>query len=423
MPHNRYISQLVTNLTAEQSCLRSLKFAIQRYLNVRRGWLSNSSDGKNYSWRGGWTTGRLFFNRNTTAKNIKIMEEALEIIDNRYYAFNAKIHRLEGLWLELSSGGRGRELLSAFFSMVNSQELVLIPKKYHKKGPLLIVNNKKFTQEKRLGRGGGGVASQFTSENNEKMVVKKIYNRRPSTLEGLDNEASFFQFVYETLGPDFIPDYQTLPSNPSTFFDMKLAGGGQFMAQPLIHGTTLRKYALACKDNNVTYPETEIFASCFTFLYRLHELGIAHCDAHCENIMILDDLGSIFIIDYGVAMEREHLPAGARAWNQYVMYDLAYLFYSIWYVRSLRAKRLTKVDKIDMEAAVKDFDFERWVRLGLYKDLKSMVRALVNYSNKFPWWNPPKMKKQVKAAQMFDMTSPEKAKYCDDASVTRFLSR
>ena len=422
MAKNRYINKLVGNLRAKESCLRSLRFAITRYLEIRRSWLAGSSPGSRFGWRGGWTNGKLFFFFFTTEKNIELMEEALREIQRQDIEFSDKIGKLERIWQKLSSGGKARELIGTFFSMVDSQGIVYIPKKYCSKGPVVIVNSKEYTKEKKLGKGGGGAAYKFTSEDEQKIVVKDIHKRAKYRYADLDKEASLFQYVYDALGPDFIPDFQPSSEIPSTFFDMRALDREHVMVQPLLPGMTLRKYAFACKSQGATLDETRIFSSCFTFLLKLHELDIAHCDAHIENIMILDDLNSIFIIDYGVAREKRSLVQGDRPWVQYVTYDLAYLFYSVSYLRKITAKAFSRPTPVDMEACVRDFGFHRWVELGMYTDLKQMVRALVNYSNKFPWWNPPRMNQQINAAKMFDMTSPEKAKYCDDESVKRILN-
>ncbi len=269
MAKNRYITHFVNFLTAEQTALRSLSFAINRYLVTRKSWLENSSPTSSYSWRGGWKNGRLFFNRKTTTKNIELMQEAVFFIENNSHTFVNKVKHLEMTWGQLSSGGRGRELLSAFFSMVNDQALVIIPKRYCSKKPLLIVDGETFTYDKRIGKGGGGVAARYIGKRGRAMVVKNIYKRNKSTFTDLTNEAEFCQYAYETLGPDFIPDFRPVADLPSGFFDQRINNGQHLMVQPFIRGMTFKKYALACKDAGVAYNETAIFGGCFDFLFKI----------------------------------------------------------------------------------------------------------------------------------------------------------
>ncbi len=109
MAKNRYINDLVGKLRVREACLRSLRFAIERYLSVRRGWLTRSSGGCSYGWRGGWTTGKLFFNRKTTEKNIQLMEEALEHINSanwKEYGFGFLLVARLGNWLQLFFNGK-----------------------------------------------------------------------------------------------------------------------------------------------------------------------------------------------------------------------------------------------------------------------------------------------------------------------------
>ncbi len=81
---NRYATHYKNELMNANYPLQSLATAVRIYIRSRESWLQSCIRGK-YGWRGGFLSGKLFFNRNTTKKNIALMQDVLEVIDNQRY--------------------------------------------------------------------------------------------------------------------------------------------------------------------------------------------------------------------------------------------------------------------------------------------------------------------------------------------------
>ncbi len=70
-----------------------------------------------FGWRGGFLSGKLFFNRNTTRKNIDLMQKVLNIIDDQEFNKNEKVNAISLIRKKLSRGGRANELLITFLKI------------------------------------------------------------------------------------------------------------------------------------------------------------------------------------------------------------------------------------------------------------------------------------------------------------------
>ncbi len=172
--HNEFTRAYTEGSLTNYYPLNAFKNAILNYIQIREGWGSGTE--KKYGWRGALSSGRLFFNRQKTSNNIRVMREVVEIIDSDF-SYQQKMLRIRQLRTILSSSGMGRKLIDIFLLTVVDEKSAYIPSGLRDdfEQSVYVSEGKKYESTKVLGRGVYGEVSRFQhAESGEKVVVKKF---------------------------------------------------------------------------------------------------------------------------------------------------------------------------------------------------------------------------------------------------------
>ena len=378
-----FLKKLTGEALTLRNPLQALRSAIKRYIEVRKAMLTTHSwSFAGYSFRGGaGPEGGFLFNRRKTEVNVALMESAVEIIDDNSISDVHKISRLEDLYEQLTVKGEARVLLSHFFSMVSESGASLyIPHQFLSEAgeeeepferSVFISGGQRYRRSTFIGEGVQGGASRFQSSGAHNLIVKEPHphlTAGPERLTVTDEskkEAVFFAEVYSMLGPKYLSNFEPLPSE---FMDLENLKSGIKVVIPEITGMPLIQFTNR-KSGDKDYSWDNLFRGIFDFLYDLHQMGIAHCDCHSKNVIVTDQLGSIFMIDYGISV-RKSVDSVSGAVNDDFLKgcykDLAMTLVLLYRARVRHQQRckFSESPQVDLLEARTKFDFKRWVGHG-----------------------------------------------------------
>ncbi|MCP3967553.1 MAG: hypothetical protein GY750_11715 [Lentisphaerae bacterium] len=284
---NEFILQYADESNKTLSPVSAITNAVDSYIRIRQQWVTQKKTG--LGWRGSFKSGRLFFNRSKTHKNIKIMQDIKNILEDRVHSYDYKIYQIKEKCKHLSSHGMARQLIDKFLESSISRNRAYLNSELTRSNSVYIENHRGYDVSDILGQGQDGVVKRLMQRNGNNDLVLKTMTGKNVNKQALLNEVSIFKEVYDTLGrPYFNIDSQVRLLDNIPFHNQ--CG----MTMPEIPGTSLSDYVLTKE-----YDEEMVFYAVFKFLWILHEkLQIIHGDAHTGNIMILD-FYNVFFIDFG----------------------------------------------------------------------------------------------------------------------------
>ncbi|UDQ99343.1 hypothetical protein AAEX28_04470 [Lentisphaerota bacterium WC36G] len=352
-PRNSYVTAYTEEALTNFYPLNAFRNAILNYIQIREAW--GAPSGGKFGWRGALSSGRLFFNRQKTSNNIRVMREVLEIIDSQF-PYSQKIARIKQLRPVLSSGGMGRELLDVFLETAVDEKTAYISTTMREdlESSVVVGEGKKYEKAKTLGRGVYGEVNRYQDRaTGENIVVKKIHNEG-ATREQIIKENELFSEVYEHLGKP----YFRLTGGTGVVLSGQFSRASQLI-MPEFPGLNMIKFARQKRD----YDEVMLFTSTFNFLWAMHKnLKIAHRDCHYENVMVLDDLYNVFIIDFGWGVK---LIEDGRDMAQKISYfkesmvrDLGFIITSIIVLRYVSRRRY---NELKLSEVIEQYNLDRWI--------------------------------------------------------------
>ena len=354
-PYNRFTQAYMEESLTNFYPLNAFKNAILNYIQIRESWSNGTSGGKKFGWRGAFASGRLFFNRQKTSNNLRVMREIVEIIESQL-PYVQKISRIKNLRGILSSGGMGQELVDVFLATAVDEKTAYISREMHEglEESLLVGEGKKYQGTRVLGRGVYGEITSFQhQQSGDKVVVKKIHNKG-ATREQIVRENELFQEVYEHLGRP----YFGTPGRGGVVLSGKHASISKII-MPELPGSNMIRFARG-KPN---YDEDMLFTSTFNFLWAMHDkLKIAHRDCHYENVMVLDDLYNVFIIDFGWGVklieDGENMGEKIAYFRDSMILDLGFIIASIIVLRYITRRPCSDLKLSDV---AQRYGLERWL--------------------------------------------------------------
>ncbi len=351
---NRYSKDLKDQLLALNSPFNALLHATQRYIQVRQSWLDSSCWGS-FGWRGGFTSGKLFFNKRLTKNNIDNMKTVISIIQDENLNDAKKVHEIDIVRRKLSKNGRSRELLDTFLRVIGLNAKSTSLGKDNNWGECIITNGRIYTLGEVIGIGSNAESYTLQSRGGKNLAVKRFMPPHFHNDEKV--EIDIFEHVYNTLEPVYLPQYQEVE------FDYHMWNSNSrshsFAIMPLIEGIGLNKYINQHLANN-KYEELEIIGACADFLYSLHSIGVIHGDLVMENIIVVNDFLDIFLIDYGCSSLTETSERDKRLWKDGILKDLS----SIIIIVTVRCKRVRNAPRgrtIDLGMVLSAMRIDRWL--------------------------------------------------------------
>ncbi|UDQ98712.1 serine/threonine-protein kinase [Lentisphaerota bacterium WC36G] len=364
MSKNKYINFYKNELLEEgNSLFYALKFAIRSYIMTRENWLSRCRIGL-FGWRGGFKSGKLFFNRRLTEQNIAAMREVIEVIDNQEYTGSMKVHAISLISKKLSPTGRGYELLSTFLKVTGlegkSSYLGAIEGWEH----CIVINGHSLEPGRNLGSGNHGEVYKLKRSDGAEAfgngAVKTFSDNDSLTVDNVV-EIQNFEYVYNMLGPRFIlharqfaSDFH-LSTNPQRRF--------KFSVMPYVKGIPIKEYVKQ-RIQRKKYDEFEVLINNANFLYEVHNIGVVHRDLVPNNIIVVNNLGGVFFVDFGSALrvdmkERSEL---TDKWYGGITRDLAAIIIFFFWVRWKRGKDGDPWQIEDLDNICHAMRIERWIQ-------------------------------------------------------------
>ena len=294
MPKNKYVNFYKNELLEEGiSLFYALKFAVRSYIMTRENWLNSCRLGR-FGWRGGFKSGKLFFNRRLTEKNIAAMHEVIEVIENRQYSDSVKVHAISVISKKLSIGGRGHELLSTFLKVTGTEGKSSYLGAIEGWGNCIVINGQSFEQGRNLGSGKQGEVYKLNRDSDPEAfsnsAIKKFSGDDSVTVRNME-EVEIFEYVYNKLGPRLIPHARQF----ETDFHLSThpRRGFKFSLMPYIKGVPLKEYVKQ-RIQRKKYDEFEVLINNTNFLYEVHNIGVVHRDLVPNNIIVVNNLGGVF---------------------------------------------------------------------------------------------------------------------------------
>ncbi len=268
------------------------------------------------------------------------MHQILEIIDNNDLSNEAKCVEISRTAKFLSANGRGKELLARFFKMTGINASSAFLGATNSKVQSILANGRVYTFGEVIEESSRASVNTLNSNRESQDghgLNVKIFKHRESRRNPLDlyNDRKYqlevFEDVYNLLGPKFLPNFQDLPKT----FDYHLGqyASGEiynFQIFPKLRGIPISDY-INQKHRDSTYNELEMFAACADFLYDLHCIEVIHEDIIAEKIIVVNELGGVFFIDYKNAQFKNDL--SLKDWQMGVLKDVAGIITAPYIVR------------------------------------------------------------------------------------------
>ncbi|MCP3968056.1 MAG: protein kinase family protein [Lentisphaerae bacterium] len=391
---DRYSKKYVRDAIVHGNPIVAFCWAAASYIRVREGWLRNNTV-KNYGWRGGWKSGKLFFNKTKTQRNVNtvrsIVDFSLTSIGSNGFNIDGFKHHVRLAQRQLTKKGRGNLLVSMLMDTVKAKDLARFTPGQVKKlkiytdtdlynrltnnntyrGYVYDLNRKRYDDNnlylksgnlyrghKEISSGSYGDVHRLRNiDTHGYDLVMKVMesdgdmsrsNRfespafNPLVANGnveiaARREGTLFNEVLNTLGIDILL-HDTFDA------DYYPESGDHKIIMPYIRGYTLLNTINRTRASR--FDQYDCFDQILQFLFMMHSMcRITHNDLHLNNIFILNSNSFIpFFIDFGYGKKHENVdPAGTSQadieFRKAVIIDIAWIIVDILHCREIRNNR------------------------------------------------------------------------------------
>ncbi|QSH40290.1 hypothetical protein P0136_00440 [Lentisphaerota bacterium ZTH] len=400
---DKYTELFIHELTETSNATGALLLAAKNYVNIRQSWL----DCKSSSWRWGWTSGKLRFDRSTTRANIDVMRQVVELLesDRESKDFNSLLQTLKKYKDRLSPGGHGRKLLEAYLVVTRKRHLSMIPHNYTSGTDSVVMNGQMYTKSWPDQISDTVEAYLYETEDQQQsLVVKNLPQSKRESLKVVRDRArhelKIFEKVYRN--PKLYPHEQTSevdtfeyvephPGKMMATSDGKVKKVACSLLTPPVSGISLKQFALTDKFQQ---GREIVYFKMFSFLKKLHRMKIVHGDCDWKSVKIISRAYDVFLISYNTALEAEDLDRSTRLrnWNDFLKADLAKAITNIFKADHYASRQprfdYHSINERNLRYIVKTFQLDFWVgKHGIYRDFfKFFIEQRVMIHNLMKAW-------------------------------------